>query len=362
MKIGIDARFIGPQGTGLGKYTEKLILSLAKIDKKNQYFIFLKKNNWSYLKLPQNFTKVLADVNWYSVEEQIKMPSIFNAQNLDLLHVPHFNVPIFYRGKFIVTIHDLIHHQFDEESVTTKNKLKFKTKRIGYKLIIGSAVKKAQKIITPSTAVKNELIKTFNLDKNKVEVTYEAAEEEYQHLKPDHQKNNPFLIYVGNVYPHKNITSLLEAIKITPKINLKIICARDVFWERLNKEITIRQLEKKVTTLPYQKPQQLAKIFTKATAYVFPTLSEGFGIPPLNAMTASLPVICSSIPVLKEVYGDAAVYFNPKDPTDIAAKIEKVTSSTKFRESLIKKGHMQVAKYSWQKMAAQTLQIYYESI
>ena len=121
MKIGIDARFIGPQGTGLGKYTEKLIQNLQKLDKKNQYSIFLKKSNRDYLKITnKNFSKNLANIPWYSFEEQLKMPKIYKKQNLDLLHIPHFNVPILYDGNFIVTIHDLIHHKFQEQTTTTK--------------------------------------------------------------------------------------------------------------------------------------------------------------------------------------------------------------------------------------------------
>src|SRR3989344_1907559 len=163
MKIGIDARFVGPQGTGLGKYTEKLIGNLQEIDHINSYFIFLKKDNWSYLKFPKsNFQKVLADVAWYSAAEQIKMPGIYNSQDLDILHVPHFNVPILYRKKFIVTIHDLIHHHFSQESTTTRNQLLFKAKRVAYRLVIAFAVKRSQKIIVPSNFVKKEIVENFN--------------------------------------------------------------------------------------------------------------------------------------------------------------------------------------------------------
>src|SRR3989344_3287292 len=108
LRIGIDARFVGPEGTGLGKYTEKLIENLAEIDAINQYVVFLRQNNWSYLNFnKKNFTKVLADVPWYSPEEQLKMSGIYKSQNLDLLHIPHFNVPILYSQPFIVTIHDI---------------------------------------------------------------------------------------------------------------------------------------------------------------------------------------------------------------------------------------------------------------
>src|SRR3989304_10007166 len=108
MNIGIDARFVGPEGTGLGKYTEKLITNLALLDDKNKYYIFLRKQNWDFLHLEKftNFEKVLADTPWYTLQEQIKLPKIYQNCNLDLLHVPHFNAPIFYKGKMIVTIHD----------------------------------------------------------------------------------------------------------------------------------------------------------------------------------------------------------------------------------------------------------------
>lgn len=363
MNIGMDARFIGPQGTGLGKYTEKLIENLAKIDKKNQYKIFLRQSNWSQIKLGgDNFTKVLADVPWYSLDEQIKMPGIYKAQNLDLLHVPHFNVPILYRGKFIVTIHDLIHHKFSQESATTKNPLIFKTKRFVYKRIIKNAVLKSTKILAPSSYVKDEIINNFKINPDKIVVTYEAAEEEYFSKTLSKTKGNVSkLLYVGNTYPHKNIGKLLEAMAILSKdITLSIVCPRDVFKDRLEQEISNKKLRDRVQILPYQNVNSLTKIFARANAYVFPSLEEGFGIPGLNAMAAGLPLIASDIPTLKEVYGDAALYFDPNSPKDIAERINKVLTSPKLSSELAQKGKTQAQKYSWQKMAIETLKIYEE--
>ncbi len=356
MKIGIDARFVGPQGTGLGKYTEKLILNLAKIDSLNQYVIFLKKDNWDYLILPKNFKKALADVPWYSLAEQLKMPGIFRSQNLDLLHVPHFNVPIFYRGKFVVTIHDLIHHQFSETSATTKNSTTFTLKRIAYKKVINHAIYKSQKIITPSVFVKGEILKNFNINPSKIVVTYEAAEEEY--FKSQSPKKENFILYVGNAYPHKNLNKLLDAMQNVKDAKLILVCPRDVFSSRLNSEITKRNLQKSVELKGYLQPKELSNLFQKAQAYVFPSLSEGFGIPGLNAMASGIPLIASDIPVLREVYGDGAIYFDPKDPKDIAEKISHVLSDDKIKPELIKKGKTQAQKYSWQKMAKETLAIY----
>jgi len=226
MRIGIDARFVGPEGTGLGKYTEKLIENLAILDDNNQYVIFLRRSNWDWLRLKsKNFKKVLADIPWYSLKEQIKLPKIFSNQNLDLLHFTHFNVPVFYRGKFIVTIHDLIHHRFRQESATTRNLYIFKIKRFAYRHVINHAVKDSQKILTPSNFVKDEIVRTFRIDPAKIVVTYEAAEEEYfrtsSKFKVQSSKflekyniNQPFIIYIGNAYPHKNLERLLQAFKI----------------------------------------------------------------------------------------------------------------------------------------------------
>ena len=392
MRIGIDARFVGPEGTGLGKYTEKLILNLVLLDSRNQYFIFLKDSNWDYLALKsKNFKKVPANIPWYSIEEQLRMEQIYNSKNLDLVHITHFNAPLFYRGKFIVTVHDLIHHHFKEQSTTTRNLLFFKTKRIGYQIVIKNAIKRSQKIIVPSNFVKEEIFSNFKVKPAKIVVTYEAAEEEYsKNWKLESEvllrkignwklpKRNPFLVYVGNAYPHKNLNNLLDAFKLlvdssqsavhrlkktvnseptTDNLRLIIVCPRDIFSQRLQSEIKNRNLEDKVEIKGYLKPDELSKLFQKAQAYVFPSLSEGFGIPGLNAMAAGLPVVCSDIPVLHEVYGEAAIYFNPHDPKDIAGKIKKVLTSDTGSE-LVKKGREQVKKYSWQKMAQETLEVY----
>ena len=393
MKIGIDARFVGPQGTGLGKYTEKLIENLQEIDQKNDYVIFLRKGNWDYLKFKnKNFKKIEANVPWYSVEEQIKLPKIFKSQNLDVLHVPHFNAPMFYNsqsrrlfglrerskltGKFIVTIHDLIHHNVKEQATTTKNPVTFRIKRFAYKKVIENAVKKSQKIIVPTSFTKKEILNNFKIDAGKIAITSEAAEEEYLvNQKPEtrNQKllekfsiRKPFLIYVGNAYPHKNLEKLLKAAKILAQnpeskiqnLNLVIVSARGIFTKRLESKIKELGIEKNVTLTGYISAQELPAIFKQAEAYVFPTLSEGFGIPGLNAMASGLPVICSNIPTLKEVYEDAAIYFDPSSEKDMAEKINKVLKDKKLKDSLIEKGSKQAKKYSWRKMAQETLKVY----
>lgn len=173
MKILIDARLYGPKNTGNGRYTKELIENLAKVDHKNNYIILFKKEGFNEINLPGNFKKVLADFKHYSFEEQFKLPFIINKFKPDLVHFPHFNVPIFYFGKFVVTIHDLIMHKYKKGSATSRKFPIYQIWRIGYYLSFAKAVYGSLKIIVPSNAVKNEIINFYRINPEKIIVTYE---------------------------------------------------------------------------------------------------------------------------------------------------------------------------------------------
>lgn len=173
MKILIDARLWGPKNTGNGRYTKELIDNLAKIDSRNEYLVLLRKKVIDGINLPNNFTKILADFRHYSFEEQFKLPFLIYKYKPDLIHFPHFNVPIFYFGKFIVTIHDMIIHKYKNGSATSRKFPIREIWRIGYYLSFIKAVFGSVKIIVPSQTVKNELINYYKIKPTKVEVTYE---------------------------------------------------------------------------------------------------------------------------------------------------------------------------------------------
>lgn len=173
MKILIDARLFGPSHTGNGRYTKELIENLARIDSKNQYVIFLRKEVIDKINLPGNFTKVLADFPHYSFKEQFKLPFLIMKYQPDLVHFPHFNVPIIYFGKFVVTIHDMIMHKFTGGEATTRQFPIYQIWRLGYYLAFAKAVYGSIKIIVPSQTIKKELINYYKINRNKVEVTYE---------------------------------------------------------------------------------------------------------------------------------------------------------------------------------------------
>jgi len=205
MRIGIDARFYGSVGKGLGRYTQKLIENLERIDNRNSYFIFLRKENWNeYRPRNKNFNKVLADVPWYSLKEQIFMPRILKKYQLDLVHFPHFNIPLFYKGKFVITIHDLILFHFPTKRASTLSRFFYFVKLLGYRLVIRKAVKKSRAIITVSKYTKEDIIENFKIDPDKIIITYEAvdiltqgAADSRERILGKYGIIKPYLLYVG---------------------------------------------------------------------------------------------------------------------------------------------------------------------
>lgn len=377
-KILIDARMYGLENAGIGRYIMNLVNGLVNVDKENQYFLLLRKKYFSSLELPKNWEKILADISHYSFSEQIKISRIIKKEHPDLVHFPHFNVPIFYSSKYIVTIHDLIKHFSRGASTTTRQPLFYWLKYLGYKLVFRKAVKGAIKILVPSNFVKEELVKAYDLSENKVVVTYEGVGENFQQStinlsrgKTGNQQSTkilskyniqkPFVIYTGSLYPHKNVERLVEAVGCL-SLNLVIVCARNVFYERFKSKIEETKAGKFVNLVGFVPDEELAILYSQAGAFVFPTLSEGFGLPGLEAIAAGCPVVCSDIPVLREIYGEATVYFDPLDISDMAKKIREVVNDKEIRDMLIKKGLEQVKKYSWQTMANQTLRVYKENI
>jgi len=374
MRIGIDARFLGPLGKGLGRYTQKLVTHLEKIDQQNQYFVFLRKDNWNdYYPTNKNFKKVLADYQWYTWQEQLQMPKILNKYQLDLVHFPHFNVPLGYRRDFVTTVHDLILIQFPTKRATTLGPLLYKFKYFGYRQVIKHAVKKAQRVITVSNYTKKQLVDFFKIKPAKISVTYEASSgvESGQLIMPetdflrDYNITKPYLLYVGNAYPHKNLEGLLKAFKEIAKqehqrYQLVLVGKNDYFYQRLEKEAEALGLLKndQVVFFGFASEKQLADLYRQAELYIFPSFMEGFGLPPLEAMSYELPVVSSDSSCLPEILGEAAMYFNPRDQQSMIKVVRQVLSNQQIQDDLKAQGLKQVQKYSWEKCAQETLAVY----
>lgn len=222
MKIGIDARLYG--NSGIGRYIKNLILELEKIDTSNDYVIFASKEI-SDIYRPKNprFKKWIVKASIYSVEEQTVLWKEFMSARLDLLHVPHFNVPYFYKRKFVCTIHDFTMLSLNFEA-TSKNQVEYLIKHTGQNMIINKAIKKSKGIIVPSEVVKKDVQENYGIAESKIRVTHEGVDDSItKHIPADggamrlklerYNIKNKYFLYVGNAYPHKNLNNLIVAHK-----------------------------------------------------------------------------------------------------------------------------------------------------
>ncbi|MGC9048987.1 MAG: glycosyltransferase family 4 protein [Patescibacteria group bacterium] len=367
MRIGIDARLYGPLDKGIGRYTQKIIQQLEELDRQNEYFIFLRPAGFELAEeLKPNLHKILADYPPYSLKEQISLPLKLKKYRLDLVHFPHFNVPIFYSGKFVITIHDLIHRQFNLRATTRFWPFYF-LKYLFSQLITFLAIKRATRILTVSEFVKNQIIGYYKINPNKIIVTYEAANMVQKIQNSEFKiQNSEFLLYIGNAYPHKNLERLLSAFKLVLSsirypasgIQLVLVGKIDYFYKRLQKLAKELKIEDKVIFTGSVSDEELVNLYQNALAYISPSLMEGFGLPGLEAMAQGCPVISSNAGPLPEIYGQAALYFNPNDINEMAEKIKEIIAKPDLREKLKKLGLEQVKKFSWTKCAEKTLEVY----
>jgi glycosyltransferase involved in cell wall biosynthesis len=371
MKIGIDARFFGSKEKGLGIYIQKLIEHLEKNyqGKEHEFYIFLRKNRFDqYQPKNKKFNKVLADFKWYGWKEQLVYPFFLHKHKLDLMHFGHFNVPIFYRRKIIVTIHDLILFNFPTFRNSTLSKFHYLFKLLAYKLVIKSAVKRAKKIIAISNFTKKDLIKIFKIASNRIEVIYQGCNFT-KNLKNKKNKEilkkygiiKPYLLYVGNAYPHKNLDFLVEAFSVFNKKNkykykLYLVGERDYFYKKLENKIQKRKI-KNIFLTDFVENDNLPIVYQNSIALVFPSLYEGFGFPPLEALMYDKSVACSKETSMPEILGEAVDYFNPRDLKSIISSMERVVrkKGVKDNPNLINNFKN---KFDWNKTAKKTLKVY----
>ncbi len=351
MRIGIDARLWNE--TGVGRYIRMLFKYLPK----DQEFVwFLGKKEFAALEMPSKWKKVLATPHWHTIFEQILMPLIFYKENLDLLHIPYVNFPLFYFKKAVSTIHDLIPDHYKTGRASTLPFWFYPIKKFGYHFLVWMATRQALKIFTLSRDAKNEIINHYKVNPEKIVPAYESGELE-EGESPDlkiMKRYQPYLLYVGNAHPHKNVENLIKAMDYLPELKLVLIGDDPFFYPRLSKHSRVMYIG--------QVPNhQIAGWYKCAEALVSASKMEGFGIPPLEAMSVGCPVIISDIPVFHEIDGPAAEYFDHLDPVKIASKIEEVLADKKRLKEMVELGYKQSGKYSWKKMTRSTYKTYIES-
>jgi len=354
--------------TGVGRHVRNLVRRIAEKDTKNEYVLFFYEIPQTYF--PKNFKIAETPIRWHTFKEQFVLPFIFLKENLDLLHVPHFNVPVLYPKKFLVTVHDLTLLRVKTGRATTLPYFYYLIKHFAFKIVLFSAVKRAQKIFTVTQFVKKDIIDTFGVPENKILLTPNAVSEKFKPSSEEQiftvlKKYNikrPYLFYIGNAHPHKNLERLIQAFQNVaqkhPDLSLVLAGKKYFFYERLEKEVQESPIVSKLNFVGFVADEDLPALYSGAEAFVNPSLYEGFGIQLLESFACGTKVVCSNATSLPEVGKDAAIYFNPVDVVDIANKI--MICLEKTDSSKIDLGYARVKAYSWEDSVAVVLQVYDE--
>lgn len=367
MKIGIDCRMLGPEQGGLGRYLEQLVYQLSLIDHTNEYVLFLRTTNFGAVKIGNEkfkYKKVLADIRWYGWKEQIEMPKILKREKLDLMHFPHWNIPIMYRDPFVVTIHDLIMYHYPRAEATTLGAIQYFIKEFVSRLVIRSAARRAKHILTTSEFTAQDIQKELAVKADRITVTYQAAtiQKSTEILSNLKGVTKPFVLYVGVAYPHKNLDRLVEAwplIQAQTKsaYQLVLVGRENYFYKKLKTKVQTAGLTDIVFT-DFVQDNELTHWYAKASLFVFPSLYEGFGLPPLEAWAHNVPVVAAKASCLPEILGTGALYFDPLSVEDMAKTLVHGLSDTETRAQIQRSATIEQKKYSWESCAQKTLGVY----
>ncbi|MFH2085384.1 MAG: glycosyltransferase family 1 protein [bacterium] len=340
-RIAIDARFYGGQHTGLGRYTTNILKYLPNHLKKHKLHILLRAEYFDRFKLPNNCIPVLAEIPHYSLAEQLRLPSLLSSLSPDLLYTFHFNTPVLVRVPTIVTVHDLIKSHFTGADTTTRSPWLYSLKRLGYNRVIKYTLEKARDIIVPTNTVKNDILALFPTVKPElVHPIPEAPDEIFRpplasdisHLTSKLNLPSKFILFVGNAYPHKNLSLLLKAMQQLPGYELVIVAKSSPFLSRVLAPFD----QIRIHVLSGLSDAELFAVYRQAKVLVSPSLMEGYGLVGLESLMVGTPVVASNIPVYREVYGGKVTYFDPhsvNDLVNIIASAKYKIPNTKFKFS-----------------------------
>ncbi|HEY5153039.1 MAG TPA: glycosyltransferase family 1 protein [Candidatus Saccharimonadales bacterium] len=360
-RIVIDARELR---TSSGRYVERLLHYLQKLDEDHDYKVLLNPKDMAGWQ-PSNprFEKIACPHKEFTFNEQIGLARQIRGLRADLVHFTFPQQPIRYHGLAVTTIHDLTTLRFANPD---KNPVIFKFKQRVYGYVIKRATRKSARVIVPSRYVAGDVARFAGIQADKIIVTPEAADpitdtpEAWPGLE-----NKKFIMYIGRPAPHKNLDRLIEAfgqLKARhPHLVLVLAGNKDANYERVEKSVQKQNIRGVVFT-GFVGEGQLRWLYEHCEAYVFPSLSEGFGLPGLEAMLHGAPVVSSNATALPEIYGEAAHYFDPLDVIAMADAIDEVLTDKNLRRQLVEDGRRQAAKYSWQHLAEQTLGVYEQAL
>jgi len=365
MRIAIDARKL--HDFGIGTYVRNLVQWLARLDHENDFVLLCRPQDCEHIdQLGPNFTPFAIRSGNYSLGEQLAVPFALARAKADLFHAPHYVLPMLTPCRSIVTIHDCIHLMFPEY-------LPGRIAHVYARLAGWIATNRSARILTVSETSKRDILRLFSVEPSKVDVIYNAiddsfnrtiSEQQIQRVRERYQLHERFILYSGNVKPHKNIERLIDAFHRLRQmgfndIKLLITGSEVSRYATLRRAVHHYHLHQHVRFLGFLSSETLAVLYRSADAFAFPSLYEGFGLPPLEAMASGTPVLTSNVSSLPEIVQDAALLVDPYDPSDIAQGLRQLLSDDRLRSQLIANGRKRVTMFSWEASVKRVLATYY---
>ncbi len=364
MRIVLDARKL--HDFGIGTYIRNLATGLGALDSTTDYVLLTKPGDTDALSfIGTNFRSIVESAKPYSVAEQWRIPWVVARARADLLHEPHYVLPPLVRCRTVVTIHDCIHLRFPEY-------LPSRAALVYANTMIRLAARKADRVLTVSEASKRDILHFTGVAADKVTVIYNGLDARFaaapdataiERVQQRFQLDHPFVLYVGNIKPHKNLERLIAAFAAARPdgpdgLKLVVIGDETSNYPSVRQAVHRHRLDKHVRFFGFQPAATLVVFYRLARAFVFPSLYEGFGLPPLEAMANETPVVTSNVSSLPEVAGDAALLVDPYDVASIAEGIRRAVTDEALRQTLIARGRERARHFSWAKAAADTLAVY----
>jgi glycosyltransferase involved in cell wall biosynthesis len=369
MRIAIDIRRINE--FGIGTYIWNLVRNLSQVDDRNEYLLVGSNRNFHELgPLGANFTPILPGAQDGSWRQHISLPLALRRRKPDVVHIPHHECPSMLPGELVVTIHDCVHVKFPPENLSRfgRYQLYQSTKR---------ALKRASQILAVSNSTREDLLNIFDLDLRRISVIHNALDERFapasgaqdtRIVLERYQMHDPFILYSGRIRPHKNVHRLIEAFAVLKNeladdphySTLKLIVIGDELshHQYLRRTVVRSGVQQDVRFFGFVPYSILQVFYQSAALFAFPSLYEGFGLPPLEAMASRTPVLASNTSSLPEVLEDAALLVNPENVFEIARGMKSILLENGVRERLVARGLKHITRFSWVTAARQVIEAY----
>jgi glycosyltransferase involved in cell wall biosynthesis len=364
VRVALDARKL--HDFGIGTYIRNIVRQLARLDRETEYVLICRAEDRGFgASLGPNFRIAVDDSKPYSLREQFSVPFTVARMRATVLHEPHYVLPPLVTCRSVVTIHDCIHLRFPQY-LPTRGALAYARAQMG------AAARRSDSILTVSEASKRDILEFFNVRPEKITVIPNAIDERFLNEPTEeavrlvaerYQLEGEFVLYVGNIKPHKNVERLVEAFHQARQSGLHTL-RLVVIGDELSKNASLRRavhrynLHKHVRFLGFLPDETLSAVYRLASVFVFPSLYEGFGLPPLEAMACGTPVVTSNVSSLPEVTGDAALLVDPTSAEEIAAAITRVLTDPALRADLKARGLARARQFSWERSVRQIREIY----